>query len=263
MKRWNAGMLQPMQQIQRLMEQSYGGSVGQATQLVVGAADESDWDIHLRQRHHYRELHFKRIYYSAFRPIKYTPLEEHPPTPLIREHRLYQLDWLTRIYEFTDDELKLAFDDGFLDQRADPKLRIAVEQLDRFPMDINHASQQELIRVPGIGPTAAERIVRQRRAHLVDNQRDLQAMGVVLKRALRFIRFPGHKPVRAKQGMLPLFESLSADPAPQPGVAAPQPRAAALHQQHATAGCASCPLNPGTCGMPKPATASSVAPMVE
>ncbi|MBM3940039.1 MAG: hypothetical protein FJ318_03925 [SAR202 cluster bacterium] len=251
MKRWNAGMLQPMLRIQRLMEETYGGSVGQATQLVVGAADETDWDIHVRQRHLYRELGFKRIYYSAFRPIKYTPLEEHPPTPLVREHRLYQLDWLTRVYRFNDDELALAFDDGFLDHRADPKLRIAVEQYDRFPMDINTASHDDLLRVPGIGPMAAERIVRQRMRHTIDNQRDLQAMGVVLKRALPFVRFAGHRPVRAKQSMLPLFQALSSDPAPAPAAAA------AAHERHAHTDCAACPLSSATCGMA--ATAPSPA----
>ena len=245
MKDFDNGILAPMQRISGLMQERYGGAVGQATQLVVGAADESDWDIHSRVRSLYGDLGFKRVYYSAFRPVRHTPLEERPATPPIREHRLYQLDWLSRIYGYEEDELRPAFDDGgFLELRADPKLMIAVGNSERFPVDVNAASERDLLRVPGIGPLAAQRIVGQQRRHSITMRQELQAMGVVLKRALPFLRFPGHKPAAAKQSEMPLFRERLAD-APAP----PPQETAALHAAHAASGCVSCPLTPTSCGM--------------
>ncbi|MEX2431552.1 MAG: helix-hairpin-helix domain-containing protein, partial [Dehalococcoidia bacterium] len=252
MKQFNKGMLEPMRRINQLMQEQYGGAVGQATQLVVGAADESDRDIHRRMRSLYGEMGFKRVYYSAFRPVRYTPLEEHPPTPAAREHRLYQLDWLTRIYGYSDEELRPAFDDaGFLELRADPKLMIAVGQSDRFPVDVNTASERDLLRVPGVGPTAAQRIVLHRREHSITRRQELQAMGVVLKRALPFLRFPGHKPEPARQGSLPLFEPNGGN------YISERQQAKALHEAHAPHGCAGCPLSAATCGMPTPARSAA------
>lgn len=244
MKDFDNGILAPMTRIAGLMRERYGGAVGQATQLVVGAADESDWDIHSRVRSLYGGLGVKRVYYSAFRPVRHTPLEERPATPPVREHRLYQLDWLSRVYGYGEEEMRPAFDDaGFLELRADPKLMVAVGgAADRFPVDVNAAAERDLLRVPGVGPLAAQRIVAQRRRHSITMRQELQAMGVVLKRALPFLRFPGHKPAPAKQSELPLFrERLAEAPAPQ--------QAAALHAAHASSGCASCPLTPTSCGM--------------
>ena len=85
--------------------------MGQATQLVVGAADETDWDIFERIDQLYGQWDLKRVYYAAFRPVRHTPLEEHPPMPLQREHRLYQVDWLKRVYRYSNEEMKLAFAD--------------------------------------------------------------------------------------------------------------------------------------------------------
>lgn len=264
MKDFDDGILAPMTRIAGLTRERYGGAVGQVTQLVVGAADESDWDIYSRVRSLYGDLGVKRVYYSAFRPVRHTPLEERPATPPVREHRLYQLDWLSRVYGYEEEELRPAFDDaGFLELRADPKLMIAVggAAADRFPVDVNAAAERDLLRVPGVGPLAAQRIVAQRRRRSITMRQELQAMGVVLKRALPFLRFPGHKPAPAKQSELPLFrERLAASPAPQRAAAlhpaperlaaspAPQ-RAAALHAAHASSGCASCPLTPTSCGM--------------
>ncbi len=182
------------------------GAVGLVTQLVVGAADESDRDIFQRVDQLYSQLGLKRVYYSAFRPVRYTPLEEHPPTPLTREHRLYQLDWLRRVYRFSPEELAPAFDrNGFLWLEQDPKTAIAIENLDAFPVDVNAASREQLLRVPGVGPVAAQRIVQDRRRHRIDNWRDLQAMGVVRKRAWPFLVFPGHRPAPARQLKLDIF----------------------------------------------------------
>ena len=122
-------------------------------------------------------------------------------------------------------------------------MMIAVNDFERFPVDVNRASEHELLRVPGVGPLAASRIMRQRGEHSITRRQELQAMGVVLKRAMPFLRFPGHKPVPAKQGELALF--------PEQNQAHTQPtrRTVDLHAAHAASGCASCPLNPGTCGM--------------
>ena len=182
--------------------------MGQATQLVVGAADETDWDIFERIDQLYGQWDVKRVYYAAFRPVRHTPLEEHPPTPLQREHRLYQVDWLKRVYRYSNEELKLAFaDDGLLPLDSDPKTSIAVYNLDGFPVDVNAASREELLRVPGIGPTSAQRIVANRLRHSIDAWRDLQAMGVVRKRAWPFLALPGHRPPRARQLKLDLFRT--------------------------------------------------------
>src|SRR5690606_25787778 len=93
-KDYDGGILDPMAWVKEITQEKYGGAVGQATQMVVGAADESDVDVYTRMRNLYDDLHLKRVYYRAFRPAMFTPLEEHPPTPPAREHRLYQLDWL-------------------------------------------------------------------------------------------------------------------------------------------------------------------------
>ena len=242
MKDFDNGIIAPMERISDLMQERYGGAVGQATQMVVGAADESDWDIYTRIQSLYGNFGFKRVYYSAFRPVQYTPLEEHPATPPAREHRLYQMDWLSRIYGYDSEELRPAFsDEGFLDTRMDPKLMIAMSNFERFPVDVNRASEQELLRVPGVGPMAASRIIGQRGEHSITQGRELQTMGVVLKRALPFLHFPGHKPTPAKQAELPLFQEQPAKPA--------QPSKHTMELHAAASDCTSCPLNPGTCGM--------------
>ena len=217
MKELERDILAPMRWINDLTLREANGAVGQATQFVVGAADESDWDIFKRIDQLYGEWSLKRVYYAAFRPVRHTPLEEHPATPLGREHRLYQIDWLKRIYRFSNEELKLAFgDQGYLPLEADPKTSIAVENLDAFPLDVNAATHEQLLRVPGVGPTSAQRIVANRRRHTIDTWRDLQAMGVVRKRAWAFLAFPGQRPPRAKQLKLDLFAERPAGAEPAP-----------------------------------------------
>ena len=250
MKNMQKDILDPMSWVDKLIKNSPpryrkdgtripAGSIGQATQMVVGAADESDWDIFERIDQLYTQWNFKRVYYSPFQPVRYTPLEEHPATPMIREHRLYQVDWLKRIYKFSNDELKLAYDKGgFLDHAEDPKMAIASENLEKFPMDVNVATKDDLLRVPGLGPTSAERIVKNRRAHSIDNWRDLQAMGVVRKRAWPFLFFPGHRPPRAKQLKLDLF-----------GEAAREEKKKQLQTVTQT-------QSPGTCGVANSCTGS-------
>ena len=206
MKDLEKDILAPMSWIDDLTRSDTNGAVGQATQLVVGAADETDRDIFQRIDQLYTDWNLKRVYYSPFRPIRYTPLEEHPQTPMLRTNRLYQMDWLKRVYKFSNDELGLAFDkSGFLPLDYDPKTTIAIENLDSFPLEVNTATHEQLLRVPGVGPTSAQRIVQNRQRHSIDTWRDLQAMGVVKKWAWPFMRFPGHRPPRAKQLRLDLF----------------------------------------------------------
>lgn len=200
MKDFNKHMLAPMQAIHDLISKDGNGAVGQVTQLVVGAAEESDRAIYGRMTQLYGEWGFKRIYYQPFRPARYTPLEEHPATPMLRAHRLYQLDWLSRIYGYSEAELRPAFDDGgFLPMDVDPKFLLAAYSYQDEVVDVNNADYQKLLRVPGVGPTAAQRILAQRKAHTINTWRDLQAMGVVTKRAKAFLGFPGYKPEKAQQ----------------------------------------------------------------
>ncbi len=213
MKDFNRDILDPMSAIHQITQEDGTGAFGQVTQMVIGAADESDWQIYQRMNQLYTQWDFKRIYYQPFRPARYTPLEEHPPTPMLRAHRLYQMDWLSRIYGYTEQELRPAFDsDGFLSLDADPKLLLALEQGKDGPVDINNADYRQLLRVPGIGPTAAKRIVANRRQHTINTWRDLQAMGVVAKRAKAFVGFPGYRPERSKQMRLNLFQEQPATP---------------------------------------------------
>ena len=208
MKDFENDILAPMRWIDELNASKTGRAVGQATQLVVGAADETDREVFSRMDQLYTEWHLKRIYYAPFRPVRHTPLEEHPPTSMTRSHRLYQFDWLKRVYGFVNDELDLAFSkDGYLPLEQDPKTSIAAENLDAFPVDINKASRDQLLRIPGVGPKSTDRILDIRRQHSIDTWRDLQAMGVVRKRAWPFIVFSGYRPPTAKQLRMDLFST--------------------------------------------------------
>ena len=227
MKDLERDILSPMKWVHDLTRSSSGGAVGQATQMVVGAADESDVDILDRVDQLYDEWNLKRVYYAPFYPVRHTPLEEHPATPPMRSHRLYQMDWLRRIYGFPKDELTLAFDSGgFLPLEFDPKTTIALENVDAFPVDVNAAGKDRLLRVPGIGPTSAKRILQNRVRHCIDTWRDLQAMGVVKSWAWSFLVFPGHRPPRSDQLRLGFSEkrakirsSAAATPTPAPPAA--------------------------------------------
>jgi putative DNA modification/repair radical SAM protein len=163
---------------------------GQTTQLVVGASDESDDEIFRRVLYEYQEIGVRRAYFSAFTPIEGTPFESRPGEPLWREHRLYQVDWLYRIYGFTPGEIRLAFDEeGFLGN-SDPKLAIA-RGWQSSPVDPNVASYRDLIRVPGIGPRSAQRIVGIRKKQKISSREDLALLGVRMKSATPFLKING------------------------------------------------------------------------
>jgi len=166
---------------------------GQTTQFVVGAADESDREILTTTSYLYRNLHLHRAYFSAFQPVAHTPLEGKPFTPAWREHRLYQSDFLFRLYHF---ELKdLIFDaDGHLSREADPKMMWARAHPEFFPVEINRASRDTLLRVPGIGPRSAAGLLRARREHRFRNLSELKKTGAVVQHAAPYILLDGRRP---------------------------------------------------------------------
>lgn len=180
---------------------------GQTTQFVVGAAGETDRDLLRTTTALYRDIGLRRVYFSAFQPISGTRSEGVNPTPPIREHRLYQTDWLLREYGFSPPEVELALgEDGNLSLKSNPKLVIARKQPWLFPLDVNKADYAELLRVPGIGPTVAKRIVDVRRDHSINAMEQLQKMRVVVKRAAPYIWFKGMLDWEKQLSSLPLLE---------------------------------------------------------
>ena len=185
---------------------------GQTTQFVVGAAGETDRDILRTAAALYREVELRRIYFSAFQPIADSPLEEHGATPPLREHRLYQADWLLRIYGFSPREVELALGEkGDLPLAKDPKLTIARKQPWLFPVDLNRASYEELLRVPGIGPVSAGRVVAARREYSISSLDQLRKMGVVTRRAAPYTWFRGMLSTEKQMCYLPQLENDSGE----------------------------------------------------
>ncbi len=190
-KDFGKDLLLRMQWAQQLIARQYGGtSKSQTTQFVVGAADESDREILEQTERLYRGLDLARVYFSAFQPIAGTPLEEHQPTPPLREHRLYQADFLLRKYGFRFTEL--IFDQGGnLSEAADPKTIWARNHPEFFPLEINRAGERELLRVPGIGPASARKIIRCRVGNRFHNLEELGGMGVWIRRAAPYVLIDG------------------------------------------------------------------------
>jgi predicted DNA-binding helix-hairpin-helix protein len=140
----------------------------------------------------YRDLKLARVYYSAFQPIANTPLDGRTATPLIRENRLYQTDFLFRQYGFRFDEL--IFDPhGNLPIESDPKTMWAVHHPEFFPIELNRASKEELLRIPGIGPISASRILQMRRSSKFLSIEQLARVGADEKRAASFVLLNGHQ----------------------------------------------------------------------
>jgi putative DNA modification/repair radical SAM protein len=190
-------LTEPMTIAKRLIDASGGrlAPAGQTTQFVVGAAGEADQEILSATARLYRELDLRRAYYSAFQPVPGTPLEGRPATPAWREHRLYQADWLLRFYGFAFDEL-LFDSDGNLSRQTDPKQMYAQAHPELFPVEVNRASREELLRVPGLGPLSVGRILRWRRQGTLRELSDLQKSGAVAKRAAPFVLLDGKSPPR-------------------------------------------------------------------
>lgn len=163
---------------------------GQTTQMIIGAGGESDFAILNRSENLYKNFGLKRVYYSAYVPInKSGILANTGAVPMLREHRIYQADWLLRFYNFKAEEI-LNEKNPFIDPLLDPKANWAVQNWHLFPMEINRAPYKDLIRIPGIGVTSAKRIVMARR-HNVIKYEHLKKLGVVIKRAKYFITVNG------------------------------------------------------------------------
>ncbi len=186
-------LLAPLQTARRLMNGNPAlAQKTMTTQFVVGAAGETDREIAGRASQLYRDLDLARVYYSAFQPIPDTPLEEHAPTPLIREHRLYQTDFLFRRYGFAFDEL--VFDSsGNLPTEYDPKTMWAAYHPEFFPIELNRASKEQLLRVPGLGPISVTRILAQRRTRKFRSIEQVMRTGADSQRAAPFILLDGHR----------------------------------------------------------------------
>jgi len=184
----------PLKWVKELMEEGrIHLPAGQTTQFMVGPGGERDVQLLKLAQTLYREFGLQRVYYSAFQPIPDTPLESHPPTPAWREHRLYEADFLIRRYGFTVEEL--VFDEqGNLPHQDDPKMTWAKAHPEFFPVEVNRADYEELLRVPGIGPRSAKRIVRERKRGSFRYLEDLKRLGVVTKRAAPFITLEGKRP---------------------------------------------------------------------
>ena len=165
---------------------------GQSTQMIIGATPETDYQILRVTEDLYKKFDLKRVYFSAFVPVnedKDLPSIRDEGQSLLREHRLYQADWLLRFYHFEAEELLDEENQNF-NVYLDPKCCWALRHLESFPVEINRADYYTLLRVPGIGYKSAGRIVKARRWGRIDFE-DLKKMGVVLKRALYFITCSG------------------------------------------------------------------------
>ena len=197
-------ILSPMRQIQVRSKQSKEELVkyrhapkfapaGQSTQLIVGATADSDFHILRLTQGLYDRYRLKRVFYSAYVPVvehALLPSKDVKP-PLLREHRLYQADWLLRFYGFRAEELLDEQHPDF-NPLVDPKCSWALAHLDFFPVEVNTADYEALLRVPGIGATSARRILTARRAGKLRIE-DLQKMGVVMKRAQYFLTASGKR----------------------------------------------------------------------
>jgi putative DNA modification/repair radical SAM protein len=189
---------------------------GQSTQMIVGADATDDRGILASSATLYGAYRLKRVYYSAFSPIpdaaRALPLQA---PPLMREHRLYQADWLMRFYGFAHDEI-VAAPDGLLRLDVDPKLAWALAHEDRFPVDLNTAPREWLLRVPGLGVKAVASLLQARRVRRLRAE-DLRRLHVPARKVLPFVQVDGHRPAarprvvheararQAQQQQAPLF----------------------------------------------------------
>ena len=163
---------------------------GQSTQMIIGASPESDYQILTLSSALYQKLSLKRVFFSAYLPVNQDKrLPQTDGIALNREHRLYQADWLLRFYKFDVNEL-IDKEHPFLDTDVDPKANWALNHLEFFPVEVQKATLEELLRVPGIGPKGARLILQARKKHrLAENE--LKKLGIALKRARFFITCNG------------------------------------------------------------------------
>lgn len=192
------GILASKQELKLYSNAPRFAPAGQSTQMIVGATPESDQQILSLTQRLYDKFRLKRVFYSAYMPVSASPLLPTPQNfqpPLLREHRLYQADWLLRFYHFRAEEI-LDEDQPDLDPRLDPKCCWALRHLEFFPVEVNRADYEALLRVPGVGVVSARRILTARRAGPLSFE-GLKRLGVVLKRAQYFLTCSG----RMMQGL--------------------------------------------------------------
>jgi predicted DNA-binding helix-hairpin-helix protein len=193
-------LLQPLKWIDeiRRTQPAYRGWQGHwpssVTQFVAGGSGESDLELLSATQYLYRQLGLKRTYYSRFNPIPDTPLENQPPTPLIREHRLYQASYLLRDYGFELEELPFETD-GALPLQRDPKLAWAQGNLVEQPIEINRADRLMLMRIPGIGLKGAAAILQARRQAKINDITSLRKLGILADKAAPFLLINGRRAV--------------------------------------------------------------------
>ncbi|MEJ8835385.1 putative DNA modification/repair radical SAM protein [Ramlibacter sp. AN1133] len=172
-------------------------AAGQSTQMIIGADAADDATILATSAQLYGAYRLRRVYYSAFSPIPDAsaalPLKA---PPLVREHRLYQADWLMRFYGFAADEIASPRTGGMLRLEVDPKLAWALAHPERFPVDLERAPRELLLRVPGLGVKAVERLLLARRARRLRCD-DLQRLHVPVRKVLPFVVLADHRPSRA------------------------------------------------------------------
>ncbi len=164
---------------------------GQSTQLIVGATPETDYQILKLSSALYGTFSLKRVFFSAYLPVNESSIlpDRSTETPLNREHRLYQADWLMRFYDFDVSEIVDA-SNPFLDTRLDPKASWALRNLDKFPVEINKAPYEMLLRIPGLGVAGAKKIMRARR-HATITPDSMKRMGLSIKKIQYFATFGG------------------------------------------------------------------------
>jgi predicted DNA-binding helix-hairpin-helix protein len=191
-------LLQPLKWVEQIRrsEPAYKGWNGRwpssVTQFVAGGADESDLELLTTTEWLHKNVRLGRAYFSAFSPIRDTPLENKAATHPLREHRLYQASFLLRDYGFDLEDLPFV-DGGNLPLLTDPKLAWAQKNLSERPVEINRADKRELMRIPGIGPKGAENILRARRAGRLREISNLRKLGISIQRAAPFVLVNGQR----------------------------------------------------------------------
>lgn len=194
-------LLQPMRWVEEIRRtqsplQGWKGHwPSMVTQFVVGAVGDSDLELLSTTALLHQQLNLGRAYFSAFNPVSDTPLEGLPPTPLIRQNRLYQASYLLRDYGFDLEELPFEAS-GNLSDRGDPKTVWALDHLAESPVELNRAAHRELLRIPGIGLKGAQAILIARRQGKLLNLEDLRKIGINPKRLIPFILLNGKRPER-------------------------------------------------------------------
>jgi len=191
-----------MRWIHEALQSRQGLCRGHTTQFIVGATPEADRDILQTVCGLYQDLDLERAYFSAFQPVAGTPLEEALPAPLMREHRLYQADFLLRQYRWKKEDFIFGAE-GNLSLKQDPKLVWARNHPEFYPIEVNRAELPELLRIPGIGPRSARRILSSRNRGRLRSLQDLRALGAVGKRAAPYILVNG-RPQGEEKGQLSL-----------------------------------------------------------